>query len=173
MFKMLLIGYLYGIKSERGLVEEIQLNLAYRWVCGFSLNDKIPDHSTFSKTRTRKWDSSALFQKVFCNIIKQCMEFRLIYGEKMVVDGGYIPANVSRKSGINVEEEVTQSMQSHLDCLDEELSQQPGFKKPPVQTIIKNEPQVQQIQKADTFIIVLKEELDTFWTQLWTVNVEL
>ena len=54
MFKMLLIGYLYGIKSERRLTEEIQLNLAYRWFCGFSLNDKIPDHSTFSKTRTRK-----------------------------------------------------------------------------------------------------------------------
>lgn len=101
MFKMLLIGYLYGIQSERRLTEEIQLNLAYRWFCGFSLNDKIPDHSTFSKTRTRKWNSSALFQKVFCNIIKQCMEFRLIDGEEMVADGSYIPANVSRNSWID------------------------------------------------------------------------
>ena len=107
MFKMLLIGYLYGIKSERRLTEEIQLNLAYRWFCGFSLNDKIPDHSTISKTRTRKWNSNALFQKVFCNIINQCMEFRLIDGEEMVADGSYIPANVSGNSWINVEEEVT------------------------------------------------------------------
>ncbi len=60
------------------------------------------------------------------------MEFRLIDGEEMVADGSYIPANVSRNSWIDVEEEVTQSMQSYLDCLDEELSQQPGFKKPPV-----------------------------------------
>lgn len=137
MFKMLLVGYLYGIKSERRLVEEIQLNLAYRWFCGFSLNDKIPDHSTFSKTRTRKWNPSALFQKVFRSIIKQCVEFHLINGEEMVADGSYIPASVSRNSGIDVEEEVTQSMQSCLDCLDEELSQQPGFKKPPEQTIVK------------------------------------
>ena len=54
MFKMLLIGYLYGIKSERRLVEEVQLNIAYRWFCGFELDDTIPNHSTFSKSRTRK-----------------------------------------------------------------------------------------------------------------------
>lgn len=55
MLKMLLIGYLYGIKSERRLVEEVQLNIAYRWFCGFELDNTIPDHSTFSKTRMRKW----------------------------------------------------------------------------------------------------------------------
>ena len=65
MFKMLLIGYLYGIKSERRLVEEVQLNIAYRWFCGFELDDTIPNHSTFSKTRTRKWQQSDLFQKAF------------------------------------------------------------------------------------------------------------
>ena len=65
MFKMLLIGYLYGIKSERRLVEEVQLNIAYRWFCGFELDDTIPNHSTFSKTRTRKWQQSSLFQKAF------------------------------------------------------------------------------------------------------------
>ena len=54
MFKMLLVGYLYGIKSERRLEAEVQLNLAYRWFCGFELDEAIPDHSTFSKTRTRK-----------------------------------------------------------------------------------------------------------------------
>ena len=59
MFKMLLIGYLYGIKSERRLVEEVQLNIAYRWFCGFELDDTIPNHSTFSKTRTRKWQQTA------------------------------------------------------------------------------------------------------------------
>lgn len=137
MFKILLIGYLYGVMSERRLTVEIQLDLAYRWFCGFSLNDKIPDHSTFSKTRTRKWNSSALFQKVFCNIIKQYIEFRLIDDEEMVADGSYIPANVSINSWVDVEEEITRSMQSYLDCLDEELSQQPGFKKPPMKTIIK------------------------------------
>lgn len=68
MFKMLLIGYLYGIKSERRPVEEVRLNIAYRWFCGFELDGTIPDHSTFSKTRTRKWQQSSLFQKVFSEI---------------------------------------------------------------------------------------------------------
>ena len=61
---MLLVGYLYGIKSERRLVQEVQLNIAYRWFCGFELADKIPDHSTFSKTRLRKWNESQLFRVV-------------------------------------------------------------------------------------------------------------
>ncbi len=58
MFKMLLAGYLYGIKSERRFVQVVQLNIAYRWFCGFELTDKIPDHSAFSKTRLRKWNQS-------------------------------------------------------------------------------------------------------------------
>ena len=131
MFKMLLIGYLYGIKSERRLVEEVQLNIAYRWFCGFELDDAIPDHSTFSKTRTRKWQQSALFQKAFYEIVKQCVAGGLIDGKAMAADGSYIPANVSRESWIDIEIEVEQSMQSDLDSLDEELSNQPGFKKPP------------------------------------------
>ena len=131
MFKMLLIGYLYGIKSERRLVEEVRLNIAYRWFCGFELDDAIPDHSTFSKTRTRKWQQSALFQKAFYEIVKQCVAGGLIDGKAMAADGSYIPANVSRESWIDIEIEVEQSMQSYLDSLDEELSNQPGFKKPP------------------------------------------
>ena len=115
MFKMLLIGYLYGIKSERRLVEEVQLNIAYRWFCGFELDDTIPNHSTFSKTRTRKWQQSSLFQKAFYEIVKQCIDSGLIDGEAMAADGSYIPANVSRESWINVEIEVEQSMQSYPD----------------------------------------------------------
>lgn len=112
MFKMLLIGYLYGIKSERRLVEEVQLNIAYRWFCGFELDDTIPNHSTFSKTRTRKWQQSDLFQKAFYEIVKQCIDSGLIDGEAMAADGSYIPANVSRESWINVETEVEQSTRS-------------------------------------------------------------
>ena len=137
MFKMLLIGYLYGIKSERRLVEEVQLNIAYRWFCGFELDDTIPNHSAFSKTRTRKWQQSDLFQKAFYEIVKQCIDSGLIDGEAMAADGSYIPANVSRESWINVEIEVEQSMQSYLDSLDEELSNQQGFKKPPTKIVRK------------------------------------
>lgn len=98
MFKMLLVGYPYGIKSERRLEEEVRLNLAYRWFCGFELDEATPGHSTFSKTRTRKWQESNLFQKVFQEIIKQCITSGLIDGNAMAADGSYIPANVSRES---------------------------------------------------------------------------
>ena len=70
-------------------------------VCGFELDDTIPNHSTFSKTRTRKWQSD-LFQKAFYEMVKQCIDSGLIDGEAMATDGSYIPANVSRESWINV-----------------------------------------------------------------------
>ena len=137
MFKMLLVGYLYGIKSERRLVQEVQLNIAYRWFCGFELADKIPDHSTFSKTRLRKWDESQLFQQVFLEIIRRCVKNGLIDGKELAADGTYLPANVSKDSWIDTEIETELSMQSYLDRLDEELSQQPGFKKPPAKMVKK------------------------------------
>ena len=136
MFKMLLVGYLYGIKSERRLVQEIQLNIAYRWFCGFELADKIPDHSTFSKTRIRKWNESQLFSKAFIEIVRQCIEAGLVDGKEMAADGSYLPAQVSRNSWIDLETTVEQSMFSYLDALDQELSEQ-GFKKPPTRTIKK------------------------------------
>ena len=89
------------------------------------------------KTRTRKWQQSSLFQKAFYEIVKQCIDSGLIDGEAMAADGSYIPANISRESWINVEIEVEQSMQSYLDSLDEELSNQPGFKKPPTKIVRK------------------------------------
>ena len=125
MFKMLLVGYLYGIKSERRLVQEIQLDIAYRWFCGFELGEKIPDHSTFSKTRVRKWNESSLFQQIFLKIVRRCMEQDLIDGKEMAADGSYIPAEVSRNSWIDIEVEVEQSMLSYLDDLDQELASQP------------------------------------------------
>ena len=100
MFKMLLIGYLYGIKSERRLVEEVQLNIAYRWFCGFELDDTIPNHSTFSKTRTRKWQQSDLFQKAFYEIVKQCIDSGYInHGSKRGI-GYLMEATVGCKHGI-------------------------------------------------------------------------
>lgn len=137
MFKMLLVGYLYGIKSERRLVEEVRLNLAYRWFCGFELHEAIPDHSTFSKTRVRKWQQSDLFQKVFQEIVRRCVKSGLVDGKALAVDGSYLPANASRASWVDVEVEVEHSMQSYLDQLDEELAAQPGFRKPPVKKVTK------------------------------------
>ena len=90
MFKMLLIGYLYGIKSER---RGGGLNIAYRWFCGFELDDTIPNHSTFSKTRTRKWQQSSLFQKAFYEIVKQCIDSGLDCKHGILTGVDVYPAN--------------------------------------------------------------------------------
>ena len=95
----------------------------------------MPNHSTFSKTRVRKWNESDFFQQVFLEIVRRCIEQELIDGKEMTSDGSYIPTEVSRNSWIDVELEVEQSMLSYFDDLDQELASQPGFKKPPIRTI--------------------------------------
>lgn len=106
MFKMLLVRYLYSLKSERRLVQEFQLNIAYRWFCGFEPTDKIPDHSTFSKTRLRKWNESRLFQEVFWEIIRRCVKSGLADGKELAADGTYLPANVSKDRWMDTEVEA-------------------------------------------------------------------
>jgi len=130
MVKMLLVGYLYGVKSERRLVEDVSLNIAYRWFCGFELNGKIPDHSLFSQNRKRRFSDSEIFNEIFNYIVVLCIEKGIATGESVVSDGSFIPANISSDSIIKVEQEVKQSTVHYLDALDEELRQQPGYKEP-------------------------------------------
>jgi len=137
LVKMLLIGYLFGIKSERRLVNEVALNIAYRWFCGFNITDSIPDHSTFSKNRISRWKESNLFEKVFVYIVQECIRHKLVDGDEIVADGTYIPANVAQNSWVDVETKVELSMQSYLNDLDAELAQQPGFKAPLPKEITK------------------------------------
>lgn len=137
MIKMLLVGYLYGIKSERRLVEEVRLNIAYRWFCGFKLTDKIPNHSLFSQNRKRKWQDGKIFEDIFFEIVRRCVASGLIDGETMATDGSFIPSNVSRSSWVDMEQTVAKSMQSYLEVLDEELARQPGFKRPPDREVLQ------------------------------------
>ena len=95
LIKMLLIGYLYGIKSERRLEEEVSLNLAYRWFCGIDLMNRVPDHSTFSQNRRRRFQEAGIFREIFNEIVLMCMEFGIISGETGVADGSFLPSNVS------------------------------------------------------------------------------
>src|SRR5438876_1026813 len=78
MIRFFLIGYLYGITSERRLCQEVHLNIAYRWFCGLSLKDKVPHHSSFSKNRNGRFAQTDLFRKLFNEIVKQAQEKGLI-----------------------------------------------------------------------------------------------
>lgn len=98
MIRMLLIGYLYGITSERRLCDEVKMHIGYRWFVGLNMNDEVPDHSTFSKNRHGRFKESGIFQDIFDEIIRQCTSHGLITGEHLTVDSTLVKANASFKS---------------------------------------------------------------------------
>jgi transposase len=100
MIRMLVIGYCFGIRSERKLCEEVHLNLAYRWFCRLDLEDQIPDHSTFSKNRHGRFRQSDAFRLVFENVLRRCMHEGLVRGEGFAVDASVIKADASRARGV-------------------------------------------------------------------------
>lgn len=95
LVKMLIIGYLYGIDSERKLVEEITVNIAYRWFLGLDFEDKVPDHSIFSQNRKRRFKDTEVIQEIFNTVVKKCAEAGLIGGECVVMDSTHIKANAA------------------------------------------------------------------------------
>jgi len=97
MIRMMLIGYCLGIRSDRLLCEEVNLNLAYRWFCKLSINDKVPDHSTFSKNRLGRFREAEAFRFVFEQVLKRCMDAGLIGGEGFAVDASVVKADASRQ----------------------------------------------------------------------------
>ena len=95
MIRMLLIGYCFGIRSERRLCEEVHLNLAYRWFCRLDLNDPVPDHSTFSKNRHGRFRDSDIFRHIFEAAVRRCIVEGLVGGERFAVDASLVEADVN------------------------------------------------------------------------------
>ncbi len=96
MIRMLLIGYCYSIRSERRLCEEVRYNLAYKWFCGLGLEDRVPDHSTFSVNRHGRFRESDVMRLVFESVVATCMQVGLVGGEGFAVDASVIEADASR-----------------------------------------------------------------------------
>jgi len=96
MIRMLLVGYCYSIRSERRLCQEVGMNLAYRWFCRLGLEDRVPDHSTFSVNRHGRFRDSDILRKVFEEVVCGCMGAGLVGGEGFAVDASVIEANASR-----------------------------------------------------------------------------
>jgi transposase len=104
MMRMLLIGYCFGIRSERRLCDEVHLNLAYRWFCRLGLEDKVPDHSTFSKNRHGRFRESEAFRHVFEAVLQRCMAEGLVGGEGFAIDASVVKADASRARRVSGEE---------------------------------------------------------------------
>jgi transposase len=101
MIRMLLIGYCYAIRSERRLCEEVGLNLAYRWFCRLGIEDAVPDHSTFSKTRHGRFRDADILRAVFEITVKTCMDKGLVGGEGFATDASIIRADANRQNHID------------------------------------------------------------------------
>lgn len=129
LIKMLLIGYLYGIKSERRL-EEVSLNLAYRWFCDIDLMQKVPDHSIFSQNRKRRFKAAGIFREIFNEVVLQCIKQDIVSGEIGVADGSFLPSNVSRDSRYEAVESIKHSTIKYMEELDAELAAMPGYSEP-------------------------------------------
>mgnify|MGYP002335877336 CR=1 FL=1 len=100
MIRMLVIGYCFGIPSERRLCEEVHLNLAYRWFCRLDLEQRVPDHSTFSKNRHGRFRQSDAFRHLFETVLRRCMKEGLVGGEGFAIDASVIRADASRARGV-------------------------------------------------------------------------
>lgn len=101
IIRMLVLGYCFGIRSERRLCEEVHLNLAYRWFCRLGLEDAVPDHSTFSKNRHGRFRQSDAFRLVFESVLRRCMAEGLVRGEGFAIDASVIKADANRTHGVH------------------------------------------------------------------------
>jgi len=104
MIRMLIVGYCYGLRSERKLTQEVELHLAYRWFCRLDLDDKVPHHSTFSENRLHRFRESDIFRHIFERVVAACMAAGLVKGEGFAVDASVMEANASRYHGKAPEE---------------------------------------------------------------------
>jgi len=100
MIRMLIIGYVFAIRSERALCRDVQVNLAYRWFCGLSIEDKIPDHSAFSRARNDRFRNSGVFRSVFERVVGACIAAGLVGGEGFAVDASLIMADANKQQSI-------------------------------------------------------------------------
>ena len=123
MIRMLLVGYCFGIRSERRLCDEVHLNLAYRWFCRLGLDGDVPDHSTFSKNRHGRFRDSDLLRQVFETVVARCMTEGLVGGEGFAVDASMIVADAHRQRGVASSDELdpasNRAVAEYLAVLDD------------------------------------------------------
>jgi transposase len=139
MIRMLIVGYCYGVRSERRLTQEVELHLAYRWFCRLDLDDKVPHHSTFSENRLHRFWESDVFRHVFERVVVACMAAGLVKGEGFAVDASVMEANASRYHGKAPGEiawaepaRQTRAVKEYLAGLQAEAQPNPDRKPPKV-----------------------------------------
>jgi len=119
LIKMLLLGYLYGIDSERKLEQEIKVNIAYRWYLGLDLEDSVPDHSTLSQNRRRRFKGSTVFEEIFLQVVQMCIKRGFVTGEATGMDSTHVRANADNSKQETVV--VTEKPRDYLQRIEAEV----------------------------------------------------
>jgi len=159
MIRMLLIGYIYGIRSERRLVEEVHLNLAYRWFCGLGLKGEVPERSSFSKTRHGRFRDSDAFRLLFESVLQTCLRAGLVSGETFATDASVIEADARVMRCTEGKEppddwnnpgKITRPVREYLEQLDEAagLGALPGESPQPPKSLSLTDPQAALTSKG-------------------------
>ena len=119
LFKIVLIQHLYGIRSMRQTIKEIEVNMAYRWFIGYDLFEKIPHFSTFSKNYTRRFKDTDIFEKIFERILEEAVNCGYVDASAIFIDGTHIKASANKKK--NLKKEIEDTAKAYQEQLEEEI----------------------------------------------------
>lgn len=119
LFKIVFIEYLYGIRSMRQTIKEIEVNVAYRWFIGYDLTEPIPHFSTFGKNYKRRFEGTDIFERIFRHILEEAVKCGFIDASAIFIDGTHIRANANKKK--QVKELVAAEARRYQKELDEEI----------------------------------------------------
>lgn len=122
LFKIMLLGYVFGVPSERRLIQEIEVNVAYRWFLRLSLTDKVPDASTLSQNRIRRFNGTDVFQRIFDHIVEQAISRHLIGGRTLYTDSTHLKASANKGKSIN--KLVSASTSAYISQLNEAVEEE-------------------------------------------------
>ena len=120
--------------KERKLVEELRMHLAWRWFTGLGFDQEIPHHSTFSKNRHGRFQESKLFEELFEQIVRQCVEVGLVQGQHLSVDGSFVEANAAKESRIP-RQQLAEAAQVNQTTLLTSFVEAPNAKEPIVRQV--------------------------------------
>lgn len=148
LIKMLLIGYLYGIDSERKLEDEVNYNMAYKWFVGLDIDEKAPDHCIFSANRRRRF-SNNFFEELLEEIVRRCIELKLVDGRLLLTDSTHIKANVYKENQEKIF--ITETPSAYMQKLDKEALELGLVDEIPeyISEIITDEKELSELKKAD------------------------
>lgn len=124
LFKIVFLQYLYGIRSMRQTIREIEVNMAYRWFIGYDLFEKVPHFSTFGKNYSRRFQGTDIFDRIFMRILEEAVACGFVDASEIFIDGTHIKASANKRK--NTKEEIAVSAKSYQEQLDKEIDEDRG-----------------------------------------------